>query len=94
MRVPAPGRTEGLRVASPWTDSPAGDVRLLFDITAADAYGRPVVQQQIFDESLRLIATARDFIVLDQFLFNAHRGSLDQAPADPAAAPPARPSRP
>ena len=81
---------EGLRVASPWTDSPAGDVRLLFDITAADAYGRPVVQQQIFDESLRLIATARDFIVLDQFLFNAHRGSLDQAPADPAAAPPAR----
>ena len=67
----------GTRVASPWTQMPADDVRLLVDLTAADAYGRPVVQQQIFDEALRTIREARRFIVLDQFLFNAHRGALD-----------------
>lgn len=67
---------DGVRVASDWIETPASDVRLLFDITAADGYGRPVVQQQIFDESLRMIADAREFIVLDQFLFNAHHGAL------------------
>lgn len=67
---------DGLRVASDWTVAAADDVRLLFDTTAADGYGRPVIQQQIFDESLRMIAAARDFIVLDQFLFNAHHGAL------------------
>ncbi len=83
---------DGLRVASDWVETPASDARLLFDVTAADGYGRPVVQQQIFDESLRMIAAAREFIVLDQFLFNAHHGSLapdraaDTAP-DAAPAP-------
>jgi hypothetical protein len=69
----------GLHVASDWTAVSAGEVRLLFDITAADAYGQPIVQQQIFDESLRVIGAARDFIVLDQFLFNAHHGALQPA---------------
>ena len=77
----------GTRVASPWTQTPASDVRLLIDLTAADAYGRPVVQQQIFDEALLMIREARRFIVLDQFLFNAHRGALDDAAAVQGAAP-------
>lgn len=77
----------GTRVASPWTQVPARDVRLLIDLTAADAYGRPVVQQQIFDEALRVIREARRFIVLDQFLFNAHRGALDEAGSVQGAAP-------
>jgi phosphatidylserine/phosphatidylglycerophosphate/cardiolipin synthase-like enzyme len=77
---------DGLRVASDWIEAPAGDARLLFDITAADGYGRPVVQQQIFDESLRMIAAAREFIVLDQFLFNAHHGSLGPETAADAGA--------
>lgn len=66
----------GTRVASAWTEAAAGDVRLLFDQTASDAYGRPVVQQQIFDEMLQVIRGAREFIVLDLFLFNAHRGAM------------------
>jgi hypothetical protein len=78
----------GLRVAGPWTSVPARDVRLLFDVTSADAYGQPVVQQQIFDEMLRMIRDARRFVVLDQFLFNAHRGALE--PADAAAMPSGR----
>lgn len=66
----------GTRLAAPWTEVVAGDVGLLADVTAADAYGQPVVQQQIFDEMLRMIRDARRFVVLDQFLFNSHRGAL------------------
>jgi hypothetical protein len=74
----------GLRLAAQWTAVPAGDVRLLVDVTTADAYGQPIVQQEIFDEMLRVIRDARRFVVLDQFLFNAHRGALARAAA-PAA---------
>jgi len=71
----------GTRVETDWVDVPADSVRLLVDLTTADAYGQPVVQQQIFDESLRLIANARQFVVLDQFLFNDQRGALAAVPA-------------
>jgi phosphatidylserine/phosphatidylglycerophosphate/cardiolipin synthase-like enzyme len=71
----------GTRLATPWQDVPADSVRLLVDLTTADAYGQPVVQQQIFDETLRLVANARQFVVLDQFLFNDQRGALAAAPA-------------
>ncbi len=66
----------GLRLATPWEVVPADALRLLVDLTTADAYGQPVVQQQIFDETLRVIASARRFVVLDQFLFNDQRGAL------------------
>ena len=59
----------------------ASDLRLLIDTTTADPYGRPVVQQQIFDEMLRIIRDARKFIVLDMFLFNPWRGALRGSPA-------------
>jgi phosphatidylserine/phosphatidylglycerophosphate/cardiolipin synthase-like enzyme len=76
----------GTRVASAWDDVPADSVRLLVDLTTADAYGQPVLQQQIFDESLRMIAGARQFVVLDQFLFNDQRGALTAVPAVAASA--------
>ncbi|MBK6596915.1 MAG: phospholipase [Proteobacteria bacterium] len=55
---------------------PANDVRFLTDLTHADAYGRPVVKQEIFDAVLDVVAGARDFLVLDWFLFNDQRGAL------------------
>ncbi len=62
---------EGTSLASGWYDVPAANVTFIADITAADAYGRPVVSQAIFDEVLRVIRSARQFIVLDYFLFNS-----------------------
>lgn len=73
----------GTRVASDWVAVQASDILLLADVTTADAYGRHVVHQQIFDEWLRVIADARDFIVLDLFLFNSHQGALAQAAVQP-----------
>ncbi len=85
----------GTRVATAWQDVPADSVRVLVDLTTADAYGQPVVQQQVFDETLRLVAEARQFVVLDQFLFNDQRGALAVAadagaagPVDGAGSPP------
>jgi hypothetical protein len=66
----------GTSVDSQWYSVPADQVSFVADITAADAYGRPVVSQAIFDEMLRVIRSARRFVVLDYFLFNAWRGSL------------------
>ncbi len=71
----------GLRIASPPATVAASDLRLLIDTTTADPYGRPVVQQQIFDEMLRIIRDARKFIVVDMFLFNPWRGALRRSPA-------------
>ena len=66
----------GARTAGTWVALPVSDIQLLADVTTADAYSRPVVQQQIFDAQLRIIANARDFIVLDMFLFNSHAGVM------------------
>lgn len=68
---------EGLRVESPVYSVPLSDVRYITDITTADAYSRPVVRQAIFDETLRLIRSAQDFLVVDYFLFNDQQGRLD-----------------
>lgn len=66
----------GLSVASDWVTIPEHDLKLLIDTTTADSYGQPLIQQQIFDEKLRVIRAARRFIVADYFLFNPHRGAL------------------
>jgi phosphatidylserine/phosphatidylglycerophosphate/cardiolipin synthase-like enzyme len=55
----------GMHVASPVCTVAASDVALFSDTTAADAYGRAIVSQQIFDEALRLVGTARRLVVLD-----------------------------
>lgn len=66
---------EGVTVESGWTALHEGDAQFLRDITAADAYGHPLIDQQIFDAAFALIAEAHRFIVIDMFLFNAHRGA-------------------
>lgn len=64
----------GTDVASAWLDSPLADIRLLADVTVTDGRGNLIIRQQIFDEVLRVIDAAQEFIVLDWFLFNDHRG--------------------
>jgi hypothetical protein len=70
----------GTRIASPWYTVPASQVGFIADITAADAYGRPVVTQAIFDQVLAVVNAARDFVVLDYFLFNDQRSQAVDAP--------------
>ena len=67
---------DGTSIASQPSTVPAADISFIADITAADAYGRPVVSQAIFDEMLHMVGAARRFIVLDYFLFNDWRGQL------------------
>ncbi|HSY09135.1 MAG TPA: phospholipase D-like domain-containing protein [Steroidobacteraceae bacterium] len=74
----------GARMATGWYSVPAAQVGFLADTTAADAYGRPVVSQAIFDQMLALVHGARSFIVLDYYLFN------DDPPTAPDAATPTR----
>jgi phosphatidylserine/phosphatidylglycerophosphate/cardiolipin synthase-like enzyme len=65
----------GTHVAAPWSAVPAGDITFIADITTADAYGRPILSQAIFDEVLRIVRSAQQLLVLDYFLFNSHRGT-------------------
>jgi len=58
---------------------PAGDVAFLSDLTWVDAAGERHVEQQIFDAMLAIIGEAREFVVLDMFLYNPYLG----AGADP-----------
>jgi phosphatidylserine/phosphatidylglycerophosphate/cardiolipin synthase-like enzyme len=55
----------GMHVASPVCTVAAADVELFSDTSAADAYGRAISSQQIFDEALRLVRAARRLVVLD-----------------------------
>src|SRR5262245_4779418 len=66
---------KGTHVESPWRQVPASSVTFIADITAADAYGRPVMSQAIFDEVLGVVRSAKRFLVLDYFLFNDAKGS-------------------
>ena len=61
----------GMHVASSVCTVTASEVSLATDITGADAYGRAVVSQGIFDEVLRVARGARRFIVLDYALIGA-----------------------
>jgi phosphatidylserine/phosphatidylglycerophosphate/cardiolipin synthase-like enzyme len=75
---PLPG---GASVRGPIVETPLADIEFLSDVTSADAFGAPVMRQQIFDSMLAMIAEAREFLVLDFFLFNDHRGAaLDAKP--------------
>ena len=65
----------GTHVQGAWWSSPSAEVTFIADITAADAYGRPVMSQAIFDEVLAVVRSARRFLVLDYFLFNSQRGA-------------------
>jgi hypothetical protein len=65
----------GVHVDSPWYPINARDVTFIADITSADAYGRPNQSQAIFDQVLSVVRSARKFVVLDYFLFNAQLGA-------------------
>jgi phosphatidylserine/phosphatidylglycerophosphate/cardiolipin synthase-like enzyme len=69
----------GVRTASSWHSVPAQDVTFIADITTADAYGRAVSSQAIFDETLKVVRTARELLVLDYFMFNSRHGELAAA---------------
>ena len=64
----------GTRLEGPWYSIPTNDTTFIADVTTADAYGRPILSHAIFDEVLRVIGTAREFLVLDYFLFNDAQG--------------------
>ncbi len=65
----------GMRVRGPIVETPLTELRFLSDVTSADAFGVPVVRQQIFDRVFAMIGNAREYVVLDFFLMNAHRGA-------------------
>ena len=67
----------GARTASAWHSVPVADVSLIVDITSADAYGRAVSSQAIFDQTLKVIRGAHQFLVLDYFMFNSRHDGLD-----------------
>jgi phosphatidylserine/phosphatidylglycerophosphate/cardiolipin synthase-like enzyme len=71
----------GTRIATAWYAAPAAQVGFLADVSAADAYGRPVVSQAIFDQMLAIVRAAREFIILDYFLFNDEPASAPEAAA-------------
>lgn len=64
----------GTHTQAQWHVSSPADVSFIADITTADAYGRPVMSQSIFDQVLAIVRGAERFLVIDYFLFNAHRG--------------------
>jgi hypothetical protein len=71
----------GVSVRGEIVSTPLADLKFLADVTGADVRGERVVHQQIFDEMLRVIGGAREYLVLDFFLFNAQRGAdLDARP--------------
>jgi phosphatidylserine/phosphatidylglycerophosphate/cardiolipin synthase-like enzyme len=73
----------GTHVASPVCTVPATGLAFIADITTADAFGRPVVSQGIFDAVLGVIARARRLIVLD---YAAIGGASGEAPQRRVAA--------
>jgi phosphatidylserine/phosphatidylglycerophosphate/cardiolipin synthase-like enzyme len=64
----------GTHTQAEWHVSSPADVSFIADITSADAYGRAVMSQNIFDQVLAVVRGAQRFLVIDYFLFNAHRG--------------------
>lgn len=56
---------------------PTDDVRFLYDLTYSTPDGKRIHEQQIFDETVRIVEEARSFIVADFFLFNDLMGAAD-----------------
>ena len=71
---------EGVSVRGEIVDTPLSQLRFLADVTGADVFGAPVARQQIFDAVFALIGEAREYLVLDFFLFNAQRGGSNSQP--------------
>lgn len=71
----------GTGVRGELVETSLAQLHFLADLTGADVFGAPIVHQQIFDAILKTIGEARQYVVLDFFLFNAQRGgTLDAKP--------------
>jgi hypothetical protein len=70
----------GLHVAGAWKSLRASQVRFLRDISAADATGAPLSERQIDPELHRMIANAREILVLDTGLFGDLPAAGPRAP--------------
>lgn len=70
----------GLHIAGAWGPMPVHSVRFLRDLSAADANGAPLVEQQIDAEMLGMIARARQLVLLDTGLFGDLPASGPGAP--------------
>src|SRR5215510_12312046 len=66
---------DGTSVRGEVIETPLDQLHFLADVTGADVFGAPIVEQEIFDAMLRVIGQARQYVVLDFFLFNAQRGA-------------------
>jgi phosphatidylserine/phosphatidylglycerophosphate/cardiolipin synthase-like enzyme len=67
---------EGMAIRGAIVETPLNQLQFLADVTSADAFGSPVIHQQIFDAALKIVNEANDYLVLDFFLFNSQRGEL------------------
>jgi phosphatidylserine/phosphatidylglycerophosphate/cardiolipin synthase-like enzyme len=57
---------------------PTQDLDLLIDLTYIDKKGTKIIKQEIFDQILDNIKLAKDYIVIDMFLFNDDSKILNQ----------------
>lgn len=67
----------GTNIASETAQLAVEDVAFLYDLTHADAYGRALHEQRIFDEVFKIIDEAETFIVADFFLVNDLMGAAE-----------------
>jgi hypothetical protein len=65
---------QGVHVAGPWVQTPVASLRFLADLSSADQQGNMRHEKQIHPATLELIRNARDFLLLDYFLFNGSGG--------------------
>lgn len=70
----------GLHIAGPWEGISVADVKFFRDLSAADATGAPLSERQIDPEVLRMVAQAREIIVLDTGLFGDLPAAGPEAP--------------
>src|SRR5262249_38832888 len=66
---------DGASVRGAVVETPLDELQFLADVTGADAFGETTPRQQIFDAVLRVIGDAREYLVLDFFLFNEQAGA-------------------
>lgn len=71
---------EGTGVRGEVVETPLSQLRFYSDVTGADVFGAPVVHHQVFDSMLRVVAEARQYVVVDFFLFNEQRGAATGGP--------------
>jgi hypothetical protein len=83
----------GMRVSGGFHTVPPESLQLYSDITAHNNFGERTFSRGIHEASLELIRNARDFLVLDYFLFNGQGGPAGKLRYDSGIRPVAREMR-